>query len=568
MEDTLKHLDDATFVVVDTETTGLRAGEDRIIEVAAVRVRGGRIESRFQQLINPGRPIPSFITRLTGIDEEAVHDAPTADRVMPRLLDFLGDDVLVAHNLAFDRRFLDMELHRAGLTPIQGPCLCTLRLARRVLHALPSKSLSNLKRHFGIRTPHAHRALDDAEATAIVLHRLIEALRAERQVDSTQDLLRLQFRPHQASVPEPGYISRLRKKLRDSLPESPGVYFHVDAAGRVLYIGKAKNLRHRVLSYFTAIDGHPERLRRLLREVRDVTWTTSSSELAALLEESRLIKHHRPRFNRAQREYSLRPLVRLNADPARPCISLAFEVQDDGADYFGPVESRSRAEDLIRIGGELFGLVDVRQGSAADLGDPPGDAFSPPPSLHQNPAERFRLFLSGRDEHVREQLHARMITAASERRFEDAAWYRNQIAFVEDRSARAAPVARSIMEEDGVAVVASATQGQVDVVFVAHGRHRRSLSLQVGTADRHVEALEKAVSETFVEASPAAGRYREAELDEVRLVAFWMDAAARADAVVRWESGVEAAAFVRKILKKVDGAGRARRDISEAEDEL
>jgi DNA polymerase-3 subunit epsilon len=167
-------LEEATFVVTDTETTGTRAGEDRIIEIGAVRVQGGEVVDTFQQLIDPGRHVPRRITRITGLSTASVFGEPTAREVLPRYLEFLGDSVLVAHNLPFDLRFLQAELDLAGLPPIENEAVCTVRLARRLLPSLPSRGLTALAKHFGITNSARHRALGDAEATADILLRFLD----------------------------------------------------------------------------------------------------------------------------------------------------------------------------------------------------------------------------------------------------------------------------------------------------------------------------------------------------------------------------------------------------------
>ena len=136
------HVSDATFVVTDTETTGLKAEEHRVIEIGAVKVEDGDVVDRFQQLVNPQRSIPGRITKLTGITTGMVFEAPTMEEVMPAYLDFLGDGILTAHNLSFDKGFLEAECERLGRGPLSNETLCTVRLARRLLPGLDSKGLS------------------------------------------------------------------------------------------------------------------------------------------------------------------------------------------------------------------------------------------------------------------------------------------------------------------------------------------------------------------------------------------------------------------------------------------
>jgi DNA polymerase-3 subunit epsilon len=186
-------LDRARFVVLDLETTGSRAGTDRVTEVGAVQVAGGRIQGEFQTLVRPDCPIPPAITRLTGIHELLLAGAPRFSQVAGRLVDFLGSGTLVAHNAAFDLRFLVAELARAGLPPPANPVLCTVRLARRLLPELRSCNLDSLATHFGFRFQARHRALGDAQVTAQLLRELLKISQV-RGADSLGQLMDLSRR--------------------------------------------------------------------------------------------------------------------------------------------------------------------------------------------------------------------------------------------------------------------------------------------------------------------------------------------------------------------------------------
>jgi DNA polymerase-3 subunit epsilon len=170
-------LADLDFVVVDTETTGGSSSHGhRLTEVAAVRIRDGRVVDRFASLVNPERTIPPEITRLTGITNAMVAKAPAFDSVAPDLLDFLGTSVIVAHNAPFDRAFLDAELRRTYGRRLASPFLCTVQLARRVVPGLGSYRLDALAEYFSVSIANRHRALGDAEATGEVFCRLLEHL--------------------------------------------------------------------------------------------------------------------------------------------------------------------------------------------------------------------------------------------------------------------------------------------------------------------------------------------------------------------------------------------------------
>lgn len=167
-------LTNITYAVIDVETTGMHAGGgDRVTEVAVVIVREGRLAERFESLVNPQRPIPPFITQLTHISWDMVKDAPTFADIAPELLRMMDGHVFVAHNADFDWRFVRAEVHRATGKRLNGPKLCTVRLARRVLPHLPSRRLDALMFHYGIDNDARHRAMGDAAATARILLRLL-----------------------------------------------------------------------------------------------------------------------------------------------------------------------------------------------------------------------------------------------------------------------------------------------------------------------------------------------------------------------------------------------------------
>ena len=167
----------ARFVVVDVETTGSRPAEDRVTEIGVVRVEGGCLGDTFESLVRSDHPVPPAIARLTGIHELLLASAPRFSRISGRLVDFLGNETLVAHNAAFDTAFLAHELERSGEPPLRNPVLCTLKLARRMLPDLRSWKLDSIAAHFGFRFRARHRAMGDAEVTARILTELL--IRAE-----------------------------------------------------------------------------------------------------------------------------------------------------------------------------------------------------------------------------------------------------------------------------------------------------------------------------------------------------------------------------------------------------
>jgi DNA polymerase-3 subunit epsilon len=173
-------LEECGFAVIDVETTGGgAAGSDRIIEIAVVLVQGERRELVFESLVNPGRPIPGVVTSITGITNDMVRTAPAFGEIAEPLLAALAGRVFVAHNARFDWRFVETELKRARALRLEGVRLCTVRLARRLVHAVESCNLDALTLRFDLSNPARHRAAGDALATAELLHRLLRLARQE-----------------------------------------------------------------------------------------------------------------------------------------------------------------------------------------------------------------------------------------------------------------------------------------------------------------------------------------------------------------------------------------------------
>jgi DNA polymerase-3 subunit epsilon len=293
-EDLGTPLIDVEFVVLDFETTGGSAANDRITEVGAVKVRGGEVLGTFQTLIDPQVAIPPLISALTGITDSMVAAAEPIETVLPCLLEFLGGAVLVAHNAPFDHRFLQANLERHHYRRLTNRVVCTARLARKLLprDEVPNVRLATLAAYLGATATPCHRAFTDARATVDVLHALLERA-ATFGVLTLEDLLEFPT----------GRGSPTFKKvhLADALPHAPGVYLFRDRAGRVLYVGKAKDLRTRVRSYFSGAGDGRAKVADLLRELASIDHIPCATDFEASIREVRLIQRLRPRYNRRSR---------------------------------------------------------------------------------------------------------------------------------------------------------------------------------------------------------------------------------------------------------------------------
>jgi DNA polymerase-3 subunit epsilon len=327
-------LSEVTFCVIDLETTGGSAADDAITEIGAVKFRGGERLGSFQSLVNPLRPIPPYVAHLTGIDDHMVSSQPPIEQVLPAFLEFFRGSVFVAHNARFDFGFLNVACDSLDYPALPGPPVCTARLARRVVWPdVPNVRLKTLAAYFRTRVTPTHRALDDAEACAEVLHGLLD-LGGRLGISSLGDLeqaVRARGRPNFGKI-----------RLADHLPHAPGVYLFRGRDGAVLYVGKANDLRARVKSYFYGDER--KKVMNLLDEVRSVDGLGCSGELEALVTEARLIRRYEPKYNRRGTTWRRSAYITIDPAEAWPRVKIVRAAKPgDGRVYLGPFASSARA---------------------------------------------------------------------------------------------------------------------------------------------------------------------------------------------------------------------------------
>jgi DNA polymerase-3 subunit epsilon len=325
-------LSDVTFCVIDLETTGGDRNNDFITEVGAIKVRGGECLGTFQTLVNPGRAIPAMITVLTGITDAMVMPAPRIEGVLAALIEFCGDAVIVGHNVRFDVGFLNAALARSQRPKLSNATVDTVALARRLVRdEVPDCRLGTLASRFRLDHQPSHRALDDALATADLLHLLIERA-ATFGVMGLDDLHLL---PKLGGHPQ---VAKL--KLTNHLPRTPGVYLFHDARDEVLYVGKATNLRQRVRSYFGSEDRR--KIGPMLREAQRVSYVETTHPLTAGVLELRYLHKLAPRYNKQGTTWDRYCYVRLSLDEAWPRLSIVKDAGKHGF-HLGPLPSRAMA---------------------------------------------------------------------------------------------------------------------------------------------------------------------------------------------------------------------------------
>jgi DNA polymerase-3 subunit epsilon len=275
------------YAIIDIETTGGRASDEKITEIAIYVHDGNKIVEEFTTLVNPERFIPSFITRLTGIDNEMVRTAPKFYEIAKKIVEITEGKTVVAHNAQFDYSFIREEFKSLGYT-FSRDYLCTVKLSRKLIPGFRSYSLGILCNNLGIKLENRHRAAGDALATVKLFELLLERDHDDHIAKSVRnDFLNVRF-------PE-----NFDRKIVDKLPEATGVYYLHNEDGTIVYIGKSNNIRKRVITHFSNKGNH--KALEMRNSIRDVSFEVTGNELIALLLESDEIKKFLPVYNRSQR---------------------------------------------------------------------------------------------------------------------------------------------------------------------------------------------------------------------------------------------------------------------------
>jgi DNA polymerase-3 subunit epsilon len=278
------------YAIVDIETTGGYAAANGITEISIHIFDGNKVLEKFESLINPDQPIPYYIQSMTGITDKMVADAPRFEMVAEKIHKLLEDKIFVAHNVNFDYSFINAHLKAAGYE-LKIKKLCTVRLSRKIFPGLPSYGLGNLCHSLGIKINNRHRAGGDAAATVEVLQLLL-------QHDKEQHIEKSLHRNSKESILPPN----VPKEQFEMLPYTPGVYYFLNEKQKIVYVGKANNIRYRVNSHFSN-NSKSRQKQNFLKHVHAITYQSCATELMATILESAEIKKRWPLFNSSQKRW-------------------------------------------------------------------------------------------------------------------------------------------------------------------------------------------------------------------------------------------------------------------------
>ncbi len=331
-------LKDKVLAIVDIETTGCSASYDRIIEIGILRIEEGKVVKIFNKLINPQRSVSTTITSITGINLEDLLGAPTFEDISFEIKELLDGAIFVAHNARFDYGFIKNEFKRLGEN-FSAKCLCSVRLSRKLFPKYKSHDLTSIIERFNLSCKNRHRAFDDAKVIwDFFLH--IEKLGKHNLFEKTsKEILK------QHTFPQ-----LLKEKTVDNLPEGPGVYTFFGPEGETLYIGKSRNIRHRVLSHFRA-DHLSQKEMSLCEQTVRIEAVETAGELGALLLESERVKKEHPLYNRVLRRKSELVIARkfIKDNYAQIILERVGEIEIEGyGNVMAIFKSLSQAKEFLK----------------------------------------------------------------------------------------------------------------------------------------------------------------------------------------------------------------------------
>lgn len=527
-------LDEAPYVVFDVETTGASAGKGAITEIGAIRMTGDEVVDRFSTLVNPGRRIDPFVVRLTGITDRMVADAPSIEEVMPGFEEFVEGTILVAHNASFDCSFVAAARDGEALP---NPVLDTLKLARTVVPGLRRYRLSALVSHFGVVPAPNHRALSDAAATAEVFSKLTKLLKSA-EVNTVGEAMALRSRRK---------VKPQKQHLAKDIPRTPGVYYFLDKHGVTLYVGKARDLRARVRTYFNGGDGR-RKIGRLVEEVAEVKVTETESELHALILEAREIKRLLPRYNSAGRGEEASWHIKFDLNEPYPVPERVPSAEaEEGVVYLGPYRSARILDVCIEALGRIF---PIRRCSGGDVVCFYGQMGRCGPCLGMSEREYRERVVEGisdllrgegGEEHL-EALIGERRRLAGKLEFEAAARLRDLISGIERIR-----LARFVVSAEGMrAVVSDSTEpNMVEVFVLSSGRLIAHRGFDAGDAD----GISRFAEETLGEGDTVPNG--SGSVDEARVVASYVKRRAGAVEVVRLETPEDLLSAVERVAEGI-----------------
>ena len=513
-------LENASFSVVDVETTGLSANRNRIIEIALVKIENLKITDKLNYLINPQTYIPPFITSLTGISNDDVIDAPTFSEIVDEVIAFTENTILTAHNFAFDSSFLNSEFMISGREFINDHSCCTLKLARNIYPDLKSKSLSSVSEHLDLNNKNAHRALGDAEITAKVLLKMIKELQKKDNISTVAELL-----SYQKGISE-SQLLNVKKELQEdfsSLPNTPGIYYFTNKKDEIIYVGKAKSIRDRVKTYFSP--SAPRKAQQIVKQAARLKHIITNSELTALLTEAETIKILEPKHNSQLKKFGNKYFLKITLTHKSPRIELTNHFDFDGNDYFGLFISRRKATEILEFINKAFGIrecsdKDFSKGKTCFLYDVhrcagPCIDSTTNKAKHSDELQKVYDFLYGKNQYALDRLLSKMKDYSAKQKYEQAAEIKELVDFILDQTHKSSIIAEPVNRANVLFEIVSRFEN--DYVLLLEGKFYIKKYLH-----NHKDTFEQALEDHYNSTIHSDSNPTEEDLEKMKITLNWL----------------------------------------------
>lgn len=533
-------LSDMRFTVVSVKTLNDAKSNAAVIEVACVRIHNMTIADTFHQLVNPESPLSEGFTRQSGIYSTDLIHQPDVEEMLPDMAVFIGRDMII---WTHSPQRTNAVYRHFRLTQPPDRQLFLSTLAEKAWPDLPRHSLTALASD--LKLDLSPRAESAVKAGAQIFMRAIQTLQQQHDIHSLSALLAICPAPKVRQHRTRNDLAFNRDKLK-TYPTQPGVYFMKNRLGEILYIGKAKNLRNRLRSYFQKQSRLPAKIAAMMKQVAMIDVTVVGSELEALLLEAQLIKQHLPFFNKKIKDYQRMIFMQLSAQESYPRIHTAHETDDPSATYFGPFAGKSVLQYKLEILNRIFKLRDCTDRKFEEHRHSPcmqfhlGLCSGPCAGLisqqeYRNSVEDFIRYLEQQPSNVIEHLIAKRDAYTEDWQFEKAAAIQEQLDLLERLQLKNYELLRAIEEHHCLILLPAVQPEAVRILTVLHGQpfqwytvypHQDDQAMLSRIVVDALEAMER-VEQTNGRTNIAKSLYEEA-----RLITQWLQTRTEDDGFV------------------------------------
>lgn len=518
----------ANYIVIDVETTGPNANKNRITEIGCIAIKGREVIDEYSTLMNPHQSIPSFISKMTGITNEMVFTAPESADALIKVKELLEqpNTIFVAHNANFDWGFVLETFKRNGLVMPDIPVLCTFKLSKKVLPKDIKKNVGALAQYFKIPIINRHRALDDAKATGYILLELLDRIEEEHNISDIDELLKFQNLRIKSKSQEL-VDNEVYKKVKN-VPDQPGVYYFLDKDMMPLYIGKSKSLKERIYQHLNSSDDKNDKMSEVVRKSNDITWTTTTNELEALIKESREIKKYKPKYNSVLKKHKNYPFIKFSTDKY-PILEKTYVIEDDGAEYFGPFRSKRLVSQIIENVEKQFRLRKCKfsENMVCDncfyfqinkCVGPESEKYNI--KDYNNEIEKVRFFLRSYNNGILSDMTDKMLQKSESLDFENASRLKRNIDELKVILNRQQDVSTSIRDNNLILMMPDEESPRlIDLFFIRCGSLFNQITL--GRKAPLTKAYEIA-TKAYFNGTPKKKKFSSDDIDEMKIINCWL----------------------------------------------